>query len=94
MTQNNTSDNIKAKLPIDKPCSACGDGDIEMKYHDHKGDIKMNGTKRKFTIVLEVIDEEGPDESNKAASDALSAYIKDALLDLAFDVLDIKVSCE
>jgi len=23
------------KLPIDRPCSACGDGDTEMKYHDH-----------------------------------------------------------
>ena len=25
-----------AKLPIDRPCSACGDGDTEMKYHDHE----------------------------------------------------------
>ena len=24
-----------AKLPIDRPCSACGDGDTEMEYHDH-----------------------------------------------------------
>ena len=24
-----------AKLPIDRPCSACSDGDTEMKYHDH-----------------------------------------------------------
>jgi hypothetical protein len=23
------------KLPIDRPCSACGDGDTEMEYHDH-----------------------------------------------------------
>ena len=24
------------KLPIDRPCSACSDGDTEMKYHDHQ----------------------------------------------------------
>lgn len=24
-----------ARLPIDRPCSACGDGDTEMKYHLH-----------------------------------------------------------
>ncbi len=23
------------KLPTDGPCSPCGDGDVEMKYHDH-----------------------------------------------------------
>lgn len=25
-----------AKLPIDRPCSACSDGDTQMKYHDHE----------------------------------------------------------
>ena len=24
------------KLPIDRPCSACSDGDSEMKHHDHE----------------------------------------------------------
>lgn len=24
------------KYPIDRPCSACSDGDYEMKYHDHR----------------------------------------------------------
>ena len=26
---------IKGKFPIDRPCSACSAGDLEMKYHDH-----------------------------------------------------------
>ena len=26
---------VHAKLPIDRPCSACSGGDPEMKYHDH-----------------------------------------------------------
>lgn len=26
---------IAAKLPIDRPCSACSAGDTEMKHHDH-----------------------------------------------------------
>lgn len=50
--------------------------------------------KRKFTIVIEVIDNEAPEETNEQSAGALKDYIKDALLDLAFDVQDMQVTCE
>ena len=27
---------MSAKLPIDRPCSACSAGDVQMEYHDHQ----------------------------------------------------------
>lgn len=50
--------------------------------------------KRKFTIIIEVIDNEAPGETNEQAAGALKDYIKDAMSDLAFDIQNIQVTCE
>lgn len=43
---------------------------------------------------MEVIDNEGPEESMEASANGMKAYMVDAMADLAMEIKDIKVSCE
>lgn len=36
------AEDLRAKLPIDRPCSACSAGDTEMKYHDHAPPFRVD----------------------------------------------------
>lgn len=51
-------------------------------------------TKRKFTIEIELDDNEGPEENNTTAAAAMKNFLADCLGDLAFDVKSIEVTCE
>lgn len=52
------------------------------------------GKNRLFKIEISVEDNEATEATNEQSAEALKDYMLDVLGDLAFDVKDIKVSCE